>query len=216
MKTLVIVAHPTLDQSSSHQFLLESLKGLEHVTVHAISETFDKQTERELVRNHTRIVFQFPVYWYAVPAVLKKWIDEVLNESLGLRGKEFGIIATFGASQKSFQSGGKDKYTVSEMFRPLEMIANHFGMDYLPIMSIFQFSYLTQVQKKSLLIEAQLYVSGSKKMSFSDKGKWLLERLKQSNMPDVEHIAAYLEERIDEIDDLTVVLEEVKDGTDIE
>lgn len=217
MKTLVVVAHPTLEQSSSHQFLLESMKDLENVTVHCISESFDKSNERELVKQHERIVFQFPVYWYAVPSVLKKWFDEVLSHSIGLKGKEFGVIATFGASEKSFQSGGKDKYTVSEMFRPLEMIANHFGMIYLPILSIFQFSYLSQVARKTLLIDVQMYVSGQKNMSFSEKGKWLLEKIKtREQTKNMQHIAQYLEERIDEIDDLTVVLQEVKNGTDID
>ncbi len=31
--------------------------------------------EQELVENHDNIIFQFPLYWYSSPSLLKKWID---------------------------------------------------------------------------------------------------------------------------------------------
>jgi len=37
---------------------------------------------------HDRIVLQFPMYWYSMPPLLKKWLDDVLtyNFAYGSKG----------------------------------------------------------------------------------------------------------------------------------
>ncbi len=39
----------------------------------------DVKNEQSMLKAHHRIVIQFPLYWYSVPPLLKKWQDDVLT-----------------------------------------------------------------------------------------------------------------------------------------
>ena len=82
-KTLVIVVHPTLSTSTINKAWSEAAYG--HATLHFLYDaypngaSFDIAAEQALIEAHDRIVFQFPLYWYAAPYLLKKWLDEVIT-----------------------------------------------------------------------------------------------------------------------------------------
>lgn len=74
MKTLVIAAHPDLGASRIYSAWLTVLRAARgpDITVHALyarypDERIDVQREQALLRDHDRIVFQFPIYWYSSP-----------------------------------------------------------------------------------------------------------------------------------------------------
>lgn len=53
------------------------------MTVHDLYGTYpnftiDVEKEQQLLLELERIVFQFPMYWYSSPALLKQWEDDVL------------------------------------------------------------------------------------------------------------------------------------------
>ncbi len=83
-KTLVIVAHPHIDQSVINKRWVEELeKYPDQFTVHQIYQAYpdgviDVAKEQALVEEHENLVFQFPVYWFNCPPLLKQWLDEVL------------------------------------------------------------------------------------------------------------------------------------------
>jgi Putative NADPH-quinone reductase (modulator of drug activity B) len=68
LKTLVIVSHPEINNSQTQQFLLQGAK-LQDVTWHHVEEISDLDVAQEqaLLRENDRIIFQFPLYWYAAP-----------------------------------------------------------------------------------------------------------------------------------------------------
>ncbi|WP_258875145.1 NAD(P)H-dependent oxidoreductase [Paenibacillus sp. VMFN-D1] len=43
------------------------------------NENIDFKHEQELLRSHDRIVFQFPLYGYSTPPLMKMWVDEVFT-----------------------------------------------------------------------------------------------------------------------------------------
>ncbi|KPC71149.1 hypothetical protein ADL26_16490 [Thermoactinomyces vulgaris] len=141
MKTLVIVAHPNLDQSRINKRWVAKLREYpEQVTVHDLYATYpdgniDVVKEQALVMEHDRIVFQFPFYWYSTPALLKQWQDDVLTygwaygkEGTKLHGKEFVAAVSIGAPKENYKAMG---YSVDLLTLPLKAM-NHFtGMTYL-------------------------------------------------------------------------------------
>lgn len=185
MKTLVIVAHPERTNSGVQQFLKESSASLVDVTYHYLDEqkpTIDVKAERHLLRQHQRIIFQFPMYWYSAPALLKNWIDCVITEQrnhLNLEGKELGIVISMGLKEEAFQAGGKERFTLSELMRPFEAISHACGMTYLPIFPIYLFTYQTDEEKKNLLIKYQQYVTMHFPQNFASRETWFLTQLKQ-------------------------------------
>jgi glutathione-regulated potassium-efflux system ancillary protein KefG len=144
MKTLVLLAHPHLENSRLNKRLLTELEKHPEITVHPLYSQYpdwkiDVPKEQALVLAHDRIVFQFPLYWYSVPPLLKKWQDDVLtygwaygSQGKALHGKELMIATSIGGDLSVYQAGGKNHYSISEILRPLQATANICGMNYAP------------------------------------------------------------------------------------
>lgn len=81
--------------------------------------TPDVAAEQEKVRWSDAVVLQFPVWWFAPPAILKGWIDRVFTAGFGygptlpppygqgpLAGKRALVSVTLGARETSFSDRG--------------------------------------------------------------------------------------------------------------
>lgn len=144
MRTLVIVAHPDLQASRINLAWTEELKQHDNITVHPLYESYpdkfiDVAAEQALLDNHDRIIFQYPLFWYSTPPLLKQWFDEVLEAGWAfgpggdhLRGKEIGIAISTAGSADSYQPGGYNLHTLLDITKPLESLVHHVHADYLP------------------------------------------------------------------------------------
>ncbi|WP_139492195.1 NAD(P)H-dependent oxidoreductase [Brevibacillus dissolubilis] len=144
MKTLVIVVHPHLEQSRINKAWAERIAKEENVTVHNLYGAYpdgkiDVAREQKLAEAHDRIVFQFPLYWYSTPALLKEWQDVVLtygwaygSEGNALHGKELVLAVSAGGAKDVYQAGARNQFTLSELLRPLQAMANLTGLEFLP------------------------------------------------------------------------------------
>ncbi|MBO1298469.1 MULTISPECIES: NAD(P)H-dependent oxidoreductase [Enterococcus] len=221
MKTLIIVSHPTIETSLNQQFFKEASIHLS-ATWHHLEACYpdgkiDLQTELALLKEHDRIIFQFPFYWYSAPAHLKMWQDQVLESATKvLLGKELGIVLTTGVSEKEYQAGGKEEYTISEFLRPYQRIAHKFQMTFLPPFVLAQFMYLTEEQRFERLISYQQYLSLVEKPSLINRIDWFIERfaqneiIKEKEPAKQQMIGDMLEEAKENIEDLTFILQEMK------
>ncbi|MDN4524891.1 NAD(P)H-dependent oxidoreductase [Fictibacillus fluitans] len=145
MKTLVIAAHPNMEGSLVNRTWMNRLEGEENVTVHNLYAAYpdgkiSAEREQELLLAHDRIVFQFPLYWYSSPALLKEWQDVVLaygwaygSEGTKLHGKEFMLAISTGGPEEAYQAGGYNQYSLNELLKPFQATANLTGMRYLPV-----------------------------------------------------------------------------------
>ena len=83
-RILVIFSHPALQSSRANRQLLQAIDGLEGVTLHDLYQQYpdmyiDVKREQALLAEHDLIVFQHPFYWYSCPAIMKEWMDLVLE-----------------------------------------------------------------------------------------------------------------------------------------
>ena len=144
MKTLVLVAHPHIQESKMNKGWAKELETVENITVRYLYKEYptmniDVEKEQQLLLDHDRIVFQFPFYWYSTPAILKEWQDKVLAygwaygaEGTNLKGKEFLIVTSTGGPEGAYRAGGFNQYSMSELTKPLQATANLTGMIFLP------------------------------------------------------------------------------------
>lgn len=145
MRTLVIAAHPHIEQSRVNQRWLAELRNAPHpITVHELYKAYpdfavDVEKEQNLLAQHERIVLQFPIQWYSIPALLKQWLDDVFTTNWlfgeggrAVAGKELLLAMSIGGNEPSYQSGGLIGYTISELVRPLQVFANQIGLTFLP------------------------------------------------------------------------------------
>ncbi|WP_217593766.1 NAD(P)H-dependent oxidoreductase [Cohnella sp. GbtcB17] len=167
MKTLIIVAHPDLSQSRINRAWAERLRLLPDMTVHELYPTYpdrriDVRREQALLDAHDRIIFQYPLYWYSTPPLLKQWFDEVLAPvwAFGpggehLKGKEIGIAISTAGTAASYRPGGYNLFTIGDIAKPIEALANYVGAHYLPPFATHGARHLTDEQ---LAESAEAYV----------------------------------------------------------
>ncbi|MCC5894248.1 MAG: NAD(P)H-dependent oxidoreductase [Alkalibacterium sp.] len=226
MNTLIIISHPEMDESSSQQFLVQSLSdpSLENVTIHPLEKTYpdgiiDVKKEQQLLREHDRIIFQFPFYWYSSPPLLKKWQDEVLTEhfAFGYRGnklknKELGLVLSIGVAEKDYQAGGQEGFSISELTKPFQAMAKKTGMTYVKPLSIFQFPYKSERDKMTLLIAYQQYVTLSKPDALKSREEWLVNRLEDISYETLtgENAVFIIDQVVELIEDNRMELDELR------
>jgi glutathione-regulated potassium-efflux system ancillary protein KefG len=143
-KVLVLFAHPALEKSRIQYSLLKAIKGMQDVTINDLYQNYpdfdvDIKQEKKLLLAHDIIIWQHPFYWYSSPALLKQWMDLVLEHGwaygkngTALRGKKIFNVLTTGGSSKAYQKGGYNKYTIQEYLKPFEQTANLCDMVYWP------------------------------------------------------------------------------------
>ncbi len=224
MKTLIILSHPTVEESGSQQFLIHSLPDDESITLHVLEQTYpdgiiDVEKEQALLRQHDRILFQFPFYWYSSPPLLKKWQDEVLTDHFAfgyrgdkLQGKEFGLVLVIGLPEKEYQTGGQEGFSISELTKPYQAMALKTGMTYLKPLTIFQFPYLSEKEKMSLLIAYQQYVSLEHPISLKRREDFILKELEKTAIETLptEGASFVLDAVSDAIDDNRSEIDELR------
>lgn len=229
MKTLIILSHPEIEESSSQQYLLHSIPDNHLITIHHLESVYsqtpiDVIAEQKLLASHDRIIFQFPLYWYSSPAMLKKWQDEVLTDDFAygkngnqLKNKEFALVLLIGAAKADYQAGGKELYSINELTKPFQAMANKTGMVFLKTFAIHQFAYMTEAEKMTLLINYQLFLTHDTDTSLASRERWFLEQLKKTNIASLgieneeklQHVIEMIEENRETIDDLKVLLEDM-------
>ncbi|ANT63883.1 MULTISPECIES: NAD(P)H-dependent oxidoreductase [Prosthecochloris] len=143
-KILIVFAHPAFEKSRVNRQLMRELASVPGVTLHDLYEQYpdgdiDVVTERECLEEHDVILFQFPLFLFGIPALLKEWMDLVLVHGWAfgqgggaLRGKLFSCVLSTGGSRSSYSKTGANRFTVRELLAPLEQVANLCRMRFLP------------------------------------------------------------------------------------
>lgn len=148
-KTLVVVAHPDLSKSRINAAWTAALEAhAPGVTIHRLYEAcprgkIDVTAEQALIRAHDRVIFQFPMFWFSTPALLKQWFDEVLTSGFvygpggdALEGKAFGVAVSTGGKAEAYHAGGQTGFTLDELLRPIQQTAAFCRAVYLPIFTL--------------------------------------------------------------------------------
>ena len=83
-KILLLFAHPAQGCSEVNLPMFQAASGIDGITcidLYALypKHNIDVALEQERLRQHNIIIFLFPLYWYSTPALLKDWMDLVLE-----------------------------------------------------------------------------------------------------------------------------------------
>ncbi|MGD9834698.1 MAG: NAD(P)H-dependent oxidoreductase, partial [Piscinibacter sp.] len=88
-EVLVLVAHPQMEQSRVNRAMMRAAGALaaaqpqrvEVRDLYALYPDYDIDTAAERARLAAArlVVWQHPVHWYAMPPLMKLWLDEVLT-----------------------------------------------------------------------------------------------------------------------------------------
>lgn len=128
--TLLIVAHPYLEKSRANRAVVQAVQDVPRITVRRLYDLYpyfnlDVAAEQELLLRHDLIVMQHPLYWYSMPALLKLWVDEVLQSGWAygpggdqLRGKQFLLSITAGGAKQGYSPEGSNRFDMETLLSP--------------------------------------------------------------------------------------------------
>ena len=143
-RVLVLFAHPAFEKSRINRRLAAAAHSVAGVTFHDLYERYpdfhiDVAHEQGLLLAHDVIVFQHPFYWYSCPALLKEWLDLVLEHGFAygargtkLQGKHLLTAITAGGPAAAYTPEGYNHFTIRELLAPFEQTALLCGMRWLP------------------------------------------------------------------------------------
>jgi len=115
---LIVYAHPAPHASRVNRRLAQAARALPHTEVHELYERYpdfyiDVAAEQARLAAADHVVFVHPIQWYSAPALLKEWVDVVLQpgwaygkEGKALAGKTYWLVTTTGSAQDAYSAGG--------------------------------------------------------------------------------------------------------------
>jgi putative NADPH-quinone reductase len=132
MTTLVIVAHPNIEASRGNKALRDAIANEPNIVIHDLYKLYpdfqiDVAAEQQLLRVHGNIVLQFPMYWYSSPPLLKKWFDDVINDTLFggapetstiFAGRTLQLVVTIGRVRERYFPVSPDYVWDEAVLRP--------------------------------------------------------------------------------------------------
>ncbi|BCX80179.1 NAD(P)H-dependent oxidoreductase [Campylobacter sp. 19-13652] len=131
---LIISGHPDLSKSVANAAILAELAKLSGVQIRNLGELYkdykiDVPAEQEALLWADIIVWQFPFYWYSLPAIMKKWLDEVFTHGFAhgsaarLGGKELVVSFSTGAPEAVYKKDGFLGHDMNEYLVQFESTA---------------------------------------------------------------------------------------------
>ncbi|MBC2329818.1 NAD(P)H-dependent oxidoreductase [Listeria swaminathanii] len=169
MKTLVIIAHPNIENSRVNKVWKETLlKNTADVQIHELYQAYpnwdiDVAFEQQQLQNYDKVIIQFPFYWYSYPPLLKKWFDDVFSHgwAYGSKGdkmadKKLALAISIGDKQYNYQENAPIGYSLETLLTPFRATINHIKADYRGAHTIFGSSF--EVTDEEIVENAKVYV----------------------------------------------------------
>jgi putative NADPH-quinone reductase len=146
---IVYYAHPGHPYSQSNQPMMAVASAVEGITCVDLYRDYPRfdinaDIEQQRLLDHDVILFQFPMFWYSTPSIIKEWQDLVLEHGFAygaggdkLNGKTLMLAITAAGPEDAYSAGGYQNYPMRDFLRPLEQTARLCGMRFPPPYVLF-------------------------------------------------------------------------------
>lgn len=143
-RLLVYYAHPGHKHSHVNRVMARvgaAVDGITFVDLYRDYPRFDINVDIEQQRlvDHEVMLFQFPLFWYSTPSIVKEWQDLVLEHGFAygsggdqLEGKRMMLALTAAGPEDAYSAGGYQHYPLRDFLRPLEQTARLCSMRFAP------------------------------------------------------------------------------------
>lgn len=142
-KILLISGHPNLEQSLANKTIIHTLKQkLPKMHVRRLDVLYpdfqiNVAAEQAALIAADMIIWQFPLHWYSLPALMKKWLDDthIFGFAHGtggdkLHNKKLFLSFTTGASEEQYAYEGAMHYPLQDFLPALRQTVLLCGMEY--------------------------------------------------------------------------------------
>jgi glutathione-regulated potassium-efflux system ancillary protein KefG len=98
----------------------------------------DARREQTALLANDLVVLQHPLYWYSSPAIVKEWLDIVLEQGWAygaggnrLHGKFLLNALSTGGPQEAYHGKGRNRFPLRNLLAPFDQTAYLCGMGWL-------------------------------------------------------------------------------------
>lgn len=163
-KVLMILAHPDFEKSIANKQIKNKLAQENNVEIRHLNELYpnhkiDVQAEQAALGNADIIIFQYPLFWYSVPSILKEWIDSVFTYGFAfgkgnyqLEGKKIIVSFTTGSSSKDYPDE-----VVEKIVFPFKGLANFCKMNYITTVYSHEIANYSDDAKEKSVKNAEIH-----------------------------------------------------------
>lgn len=195
MNILIILSHPNLEYSLANKTIVNTIKQKNSsIEVRHLDELYpnfkiDVEEEQKALLEADLIVFQYPFFWYSMPAILKHYLDTVFSWGFAygsqgdkLKGKHFIQSITVGGPQESYSPQGYNHFSIEEFLKPVEQTAYLAQLNYHKPIYSFRNFYAKNIwnSKKEVTDKALIHAER------------LLEFIKDLNKRNSHHIKTFV------------------------
>lgn len=151
-KLLIINGHDTYESSPGElnstlvEVMKETLKNKFDIKTSILEKGYKVEEERQKFLEADVIIYQMPIFWFAAPALLKKYMEEVFQigvfyvraEEYGRGGhltdKKYMLSTTWNAPEEAFNTPGRffDGRSVDEALIGFHLAQKYIGLQPLP------------------------------------------------------------------------------------
>ncbi len=134
-RLLVYYAHPGHRTSHANRAMAEVVPSIADVTFVDLYRLYprhniDVVAEQARLNACDVVLFQFPLFWYSTPSLIKDWLDLVLQHGFAygaggdqLAGKRMQLAVTAAGSEEAYTASGYQSYPLRTFLTPLEQTA---------------------------------------------------------------------------------------------
>ncbi len=134
-RVLVYYAHPGARYSRVNTRMAKAAEQIDDITFVDLyarypRQVIDADAEQQLLRDHDVIVFQFPLFWYSTPSIIKEWQDLVLEQGFAygkggteLAGKTMMLAISAAGPEDAYTEAGYQHFSLRTFLTPLEQTA---------------------------------------------------------------------------------------------
>ncbi len=160
---LVVSGHTDLSDSVANKTILEDLaKALPDAEFDYLDKEYpdykiDVEAEQKKLLAADVIVFQFPLFWYSMPSILERWMEQTFTHGFShgttgdkLHGKKLIVSVTVGAPEDMYSKDGFMGHTLDDFLVAIPQLAKFTGLDLVGKVATFGVSYQMRTTPEGL------------------------------------------------------------------
>lgn len=174
---LIVSGHTNLNDSVANKTILEELGNkLPEAEFDYLDQLYpdykiDAAAEQEKLLKADIIVLQFPIFWYAMPSLMSKWMEDTFQHGFShgktgdkLRGKKLVASFTTGAPGEFYHHDAFMGYEIDEFLPFIKAACNLCGMEFAGFVYTGGVSYQNRDNSEALAAMNEKSVAHAKRV----------------------------------------------------